>query len=52
VGLANTRERLAQIYPDDHEFRFENLDPTGFCVTIEIPREKAETRAKPSQLPT
>jgi len=51
VGIANTRERLAQIYPDDHEFRLENMDPTGFRVTIEIPREKAETKAKSSQLP-
>ena len=52
VGIANTRERLAQIYPDDHEFRLENLDPAGFGVIIEVPCERAETKAKSSQLPT
>ncbi len=51
VGIANTRERLAQIYGDGHEFRLENLEPTGFGVTIRIPREKAESRATSNKLP-
>ncbi len=51
VGIANTRERLAQIYGDDHEFRLENLEPTGFGITIRIPREKAGTRAASNKTP-
>ena len=51
VGIANTRERLAQIYPDNHEFRLENLEPSGFGITIRIPREKAETKTTSSKLP-
>jgi len=43
VGLANTRDRLAQAYGDDH--RFETLDPPdgGFVVMIEIPFERRES---------
>jgi sensor histidine kinase YesM len=42
VGLANTRDRLAQAYGDSH--RFEIVDPPegGFCVLIEIPFERRE----------
>ncbi|PLK27279.1 sensor histidine kinase [Novosphingobium sp. TH158] len=42
VGLANTRDRLAQAYGEEH--RFEIVDPPegGFCVLIEIPFEKRE----------
>lgn len=47
VGIANTRERLSQIYGDDHEFRLENLEPTGFGITIQVPREKAEPKTAP-----
>ncbi|MFM5931077.1 MAG: sensor histidine kinase [Novosphingobium sp.] len=45
VGLANTRDRLAQAYGDGH--RFEIVDPPegGFCVLIEIPFEERETPA-------
>lgn len=39
VGIANTKERLSQIYGDDHEFRLENLEPTGLGIFIEIPCE-------------
>ncbi len=45
VGLANTRDRLAQAYDKGH--RFEIVDPPegGFCVLIEIPHEERETPA-------
>jgi signal transduction histidine kinase len=41
VGLANTRDRLAQAYGDRH--RFEIFDPPegGFAVQIEIPFERS-----------
>ncbi|WP_262693988.1 sensor histidine kinase [Kordiimonas aquimaris] len=46
VGIANTKERLAQIYHDDHKLSLENVEPTGLKITIEIPleRERAGTR--------
>lgn len=40
VGLVNTKERLHQIYGDDHEFKIENLSPTGLGVFIKIPCER------------
>ncbi|WP_308911689.1 sensor histidine kinase [Pseudokordiimonas caeni] len=40
VGIANTRERLAQIYPGDHVFRITNLLPQGLSITIDIPSER------------
>jgi len=40
VGLVNTKERLFQIYGDDHLFKLENLEPTGLGVFIEIPCER------------
>ncbi len=45
VGLANTRDRLAQAYGDQH--RFEIIDPPdgGFAVQIEIPFERREVAA-------
>ncbi|WP_168190319.1 sensor histidine kinase [Luteithermobacter gelatinilyticus] len=39
VGLANTKERLEQLYHDDHEFRVEDNEPTGVKITINIPYE-------------
>lgn len=39
VGIVNTRERLEQIYPDDHAFRLEDASPSGLSVVIEIPCE-------------
>lgn len=52
VGIVNTRERLAQIYGDDHEFRLENLEPVGFGITIRIPRQKAESRTMADKAPS
>jgi signal transduction histidine kinase len=45
VGLANTRDRLAQAYGEGH--RFDIVDPPegGFCVRIEIPYEEREAPA-------
>lgn len=40
VGLVNTKERLAQIYGDEHTFKLENLEPNGLGVFIEIPCER------------
>ena len=51
VGLANTRDRLAQAYGDQH--RFEVFDPPegGFAVQIEIPFECREVPAAPAEKP-
>ena len=43
VGLANTRDRLAQAYGADHRFETE-AGPNGFTVTIEIPYQSNTTR--------
>ena len=43
VGIANTRQRLLQIYGPEHEFRLSNRDPKGLEVYIQIPFEVAET---------
>lgn len=40
VGIANTKERLAQIYDEDHLLKLENVEPTGLKITIEIPLER------------
>jgi LytS/YehU family sensor histidine kinase len=37
VGLANTRERLTQIYRDKQSFRLSSTDPHGLTITIGIP---------------
>ncbi|WND01863.1 histidine kinase [Temperatibacter marinus] len=40
VGLANTRERLNQIYPGTHSFKVKNMEEGGLCVQIKIPLER------------
>ncbi len=40
VGLVNTKERLSQIYGDEHSFKLENLEPNGLGVFIKIPCER------------
>jgi two-component system, LytTR family, sensor kinase len=43
VGLANTRDRLAQLYGGDYLLRFEPLERGGAVVTLELPwRESHE----------
>ncbi|MBL4639936.1 MAG: histidine kinase [Kordiimonadaceae bacterium] len=37
VGLANTKERLAQIYGEKHSLVLKNMEPTGLGVFIELP---------------
>ncbi|NND59235.1 MAG: histidine kinase [Gammaproteobacteria bacterium] len=41
VGLANTRERLKQLYGDNQAFTLAPNDPSGLVITINIPLEKA-----------
>ena len=43
VGLANTRDRLAQAYGAEHRFETD-AGPEGFTVTIEIPYQSNTTR--------
>ncbi len=42
LGLRLTRERLARLYPDDHELTIEPVAPTGTRVTIELPANVPE----------
>ena len=42
VGLANTRDRLAQAYGERHRFEVSDAPEGGFAVLIEIPFEKRE----------
>ncbi|GAB5412466.1 MAG: histidine kinase [Congregibacter sp.] len=46
VGLANTRERLAELYEDDQSFRLSSTEPHGLTITIAIPATYA-TQEKP-----
>jgi signal transduction histidine kinase len=41
VGLTNTRDRLQEMYGDNHNFKLENLSPHGLKVCIRIPCETA-----------
>ncbi|HEX9887523.1 MAG TPA: histidine kinase [Longimicrobiales bacterium] len=41
VGLRNTRERLAQLYGDDHAFELADLSPHGLLVRVDIPLRSA-----------
>lgn len=46
VGITNTKERLLQIYGEDHEFRLENLEPSGLGIYIQVPKEKTDAGKK------
>lgn len=37
IGLANTRARLEQLYPDTHRFTIANGDAGGCIVSLELP---------------
>jgi LytS/YehU family sensor histidine kinase len=37
VGLANTRERLAQVYGERQSFRLTSTEPHGLTITIRLP---------------
>jgi hypothetical protein len=40
VGLRNTQERLEQIHPGRHEFRYGPAEETGFRVVMRIPARR------------
>lgn len=42
VGIVNTKERLTQIYGDNHQFNMGNVDPHGVWIKIMIPCEYPE----------
>jgi LytS/YehU family sensor histidine kinase len=42
VGLANTRERLAQAYGNAHSFTTRKNDKGGFSVIVDIPFETGD----------
>ena len=39
VGINNIRNRLEQLYDDNHELSFSNVSPRGLSVTMRIPNE-------------
>jgi two-component sensor histidine kinase len=39
VGLRNTRERLAELYGNQHGFRLSKTEPHGLTISIRIPYE-------------
>jgi LytS/YehU family sensor histidine kinase len=45
VGLANTRERLSEIYGDRQSFRLTGTEPHGLTITIRIPLIHASKEA-------
>ena len=48
VGLANTRERLRQLYGTDQRFELANGSERGLVVTLEIPFNPSANRANES----
>lgn len=45
VGLANTRERLAQLYGNRQSFRLTSTEPHGLTITIQLPISYAAKEA-------
>jgi sensor histidine kinase YesM len=45
VGLANTRERLLEIYGDEQSFRLTTTEPHGLTITIRVPVSHATEEA-------
>jgi len=45
VGLANTRERLVEIYGDEQSFRLTSTEPHGLTITIRLPVSYATEEA-------
>ena len=41
VGISNIRNRLQEIYGENHELRFTNAEPHGLKVTVLIPYERS-----------
>jgi len=46
VGLANTRQRLRQLYGSDHHFELGNGSERGLVVTLEIPFNPSTSRTE------
>jgi LytS/YehU family sensor histidine kinase len=40
VGLRNTRERLFELYGNQHSFRLSQTEPHGLTISIRLPFEK------------
>ena len=45
VGLTNTRERLQELYGDNHRFQLSSTEPHGLTIGIRIPLEIMEQAA-------
>ena len=45
VGLANTRERLVELYGENHGFQLGKTEPHGLTINIRIPLEVMEQAA-------
>jgi two-component sensor histidine kinase len=45
VGLANTRERLSQVYGNRQSFRLSSTEPHGLTITIKLPVSYATKEA-------
>lgn len=45
VGLTNTRERLRELFGDDHSFELENIEPHGLRIIIRIPYHMERSKA-------
>lgn len=45
VGLANTKERLVEVYGDDQTFRLVTTEPHGLTITIKVPVNYAQQEA-------
>ena len=41
VGISNIRNRLQEIYGENHELRFTNAEPHGLKVTVLNPYERS-----------
>jgi hypothetical protein len=52
VGLRNTLERLGQLHPGEHEFRFGQVASRGFVVSIRIPARRAPAAAPRAGAPS
>lgn len=45
VGLANTRERLSELYGSEQSFRLSTTEPHGLTITIALPLNRAAKEA-------
>ena len=45
VGLTNTRERLQELYGNNHSFQLDRTEPHGLTINIRIPLEQQQVAA-------